>query len=54
MCWIWALSAPPVPTTASFTSLAAYSLTGRSRSTTALIAAPRAWPSLSAESALRP
>src|SRR5690606_11234869 len=54
MCWICALSAAPVPTTASLTSRAAYSLTGRSRRTTALIAAPRAWPSLSAESALRP
>src|SRR5690606_12265714 len=54
MCWTWALSAAPVPTTASFISRAAYSDTGRSRSTTALIAAPRAWPSLSAESALRP
>ncbi len=40
-------------TTASFTSVAAYSCTGRSRSTTALMAAPRAWPSFRAESGLR-
>src|SRR5690606_12208854 len=51
MCCTWALSAAPLPTTASFTWRAPYSWTGRSRITTAQMAAPRAWPSLSAESA---
>src|SRR5690606_22841745 len=51
MCCTWALSAAPLPTRASFTWRAPYSLTGRSCMTTAQIAAPRAWPSLSAESA---
>src|SRR5690606_11154555 len=51
MCCTWALSAAPLPTRASFTWRAPYSLTGRPCMTTAQIAAPRAWPSLSAESA---
>src|SRR5690606_7938290 len=51
MCCTWALSAAPLPTRASFTWRAPYSCTGRSCMTTAQIAAPRAWPSLSAESA---
>jgi hypothetical protein len=53
MCWICTLSALPLPTNASFTSVAAYSCTGRSRRTTAQIAAPRAWPNFNAESGLR-
>src|SRR6202000_1403542 len=53
MCWTWVLSARPVPTTACFTSVAAYSCTTIPWLTTAHTAAPRAWPSLRAESALR-
>src|SRR5690242_16720399 len=52
MCCTCALSPAPVPTTACFTSRAAYSATPRPWCMTAQIAAPRAWPSLSAESAL--
>ena len=52
MCCTCFLSAPPLPTRPSFTSLAAYSLTGRSRATQAAIAAPRACPSFSALIAL--
>src|SRR5690606_10006801 len=50
MCCTCAFSPAPVPTTACFTSRAAYSVTPRPWCTTAQIAAPRAWPSLSAES----
>ena len=45
--------APPVPTTASFTSRGAYSNTRGRTANVALSAAPRACPSLSALSALR-
>src|SRR5690606_15482346 len=52
MCCTCFLSAPPLPTRPSLISLAAYSLTGRSRATQAATAAPRACPSLSADIAL--
>ncbi|SPW27778.1 Uncharacterised protein [Edwardsiella tarda] len=42
---------PPLPTTVCLIWRAAYSNTGRSRLTAATMAAPRACPSLSAESA---
>ena len=45
--------APPCPTTASFTSRGAYSNTAGSVEKAAHSAAPRAWPSLRALSALR-
>src|SRR6185312_5144252 len=51
MCWTCVLSPAPVPTTDCLTSRAAYSLIVSPRLTTAQIAAPRAWPSFSAESA---
>ncbi len=41
----WVLSAPPVPTTAFFTTLAAYSLTESPAWAGASMAAARAWPS---------
>src|SRR5437870_1401085 len=52
MCATWNFSAPPEPTTASFTARGAYSNTGTAAGT-AHSAAPRACPSLSALSALR-
>src|SRR6185312_5424068 len=53
MCCTWVLSPRPLPTTDCLTSVAAYSCTTIPRLTTAQIAAPRACPSLSAESGLR-
>src|SRR6185312_318381 len=53
MCCTCALSARPLPTTDCLTSVAAYSCTTIPRLTTSQIAAPRACPSFSAESALR-
>ncbi|MNG21234.1 hypothetical protein D3C84_1055750 [compost metagenome] len=47
------LSAPPVPAMACLTWLAVYSAISSPASAAATMAAPRAWPSLSAESALR-
>ena len=41
----WVLSAPPVPTTAFLTTVAAYSATGRPARAGAIMAAARAWPS---------
>ena len=48
----WSLSAPPVPTTAFLTTVAAYSATGRPARAGATRAMARAWPSLSALAAL--
>ena len=48
----WALSAPPVPTTAFLTTLAAYSATGRPAAAGAIMAAARAWPSFRVEEPL--
>src|SRR3546814_5760076 len=50
MCCTCPFSAAPRPTTAFLICIGEYSCTGRSRATTAQIAAPRACPSLSAES----
>ena len=52
MCCTWLLSAAPVPTTACLIFLASYSKTARPRLAPATMAAPRAWPSFNAESAL--
>src|SRR5205085_9307401 len=43
----WALSAEPVPTTAFFTTVAAYSATSRPARAGTIIAMARAWPSFS-------
>ena len=51
MCCTCSLPAWPLPTTACLMAFGAYSLTGKPRPTAAQIAAPRACPSFSAESA---
>jgi hypothetical protein len=51
MCCTCSLPACPLPTTACLIAFGAYSLTGNPWPTAAQIAAPRACPSFSAESA---
>ena len=49
MCWTCSLSAAPRPTSDCLITRGAYSLIGMRRRTTVASAAPRAWPSFSAE-----